>query len=124
GVTTCSYFMPGNDHIVYASTHLVDAACPPKPDHSQGYVWPLYTGYDIFKAKADGSELTQLTRVDGYDAEATVCAKDGSIVFTSVRDGDLELYRMDADGQNVKRLTTTAGYDGGAFFNADCSQIV
>lgn len=124
GVTTCSYFMPGNEHIVYASTHLADAACPPKPDHSQGYVWPLYRGYDIFKAKADGSELTQLTHVDGYDAEATVCKKDGSIVFTSVRDGDLELYRMDADGQNVKRLTTTPGYDGGAFFNADCTQIV
>ena len=37
---------------------------------------------------------------------ATVCGKDGSIVFTSVRDGDIELYRMDADGKNVKRLTT------------------
>ena len=50
--------------------------------------------------------------------------KDGAIVFTSVRDGDLELYRMDADGQNVKRLTHTPGYDGGAFFSPDCSRIV
>ena len=63
-------------------------------------------------------------RRQGYDAEATVCAKDGSIIFTSVRDGDIELYRMDADGKNVKRLTNTPGYDGGAFFNADCSKIV
>src|SRR5262249_27212592 len=59
-----------------------------------------------------------------YDAEGTVCAKDGSIVFTSTRDGDIDLYRMDADGKNVKRLTSTPGYDGGAFFSPDCTKIV
>lgn len=124
GVTTCSYFMPGDQKVIYASTHLGGDACPPKPDHSQGYVWALYDTYDIFKADADGKNLVRLTEEKGYDAEATVCAKDGSIVFTSVRDGDIELYRMDADGKNVKRLTHTPGYDGGAFFNADCSKIV
>lgn len=124
GSTTCAYFLPGNEDILYASTHLGGEACPPKPDHSQGYVWPLYTSYDIFRAKADGSGLTRLTETPGYDAEGTVCAVDGSIIFTSVRDGDLELYRMDADGKNVKRLTNTPGYDGGAFFSADCKQIV
>ena len=31
------------------------------------------------------------------------CArKDGSIIFTSMRSGDLELWRMDADGKNVR----------------------
>jgi Tol biopolymer transport system component len=91
---------------------------------SQGYVWALYDSYDIFSAKDDGSGLQRLTNVKGYDAEGTVCPRDGSILFTSTRDGDLELYRMDKDGQNVKRLTQTPGYDGGAFFNADCSKIV
>lgn len=124
GVTTCSYFMPNEDAFIYASTHLAAPGCPPRPDHSQGYVWPLYAGYDIFKSQAGASDLARLTDTPGYDAEATVCRKDGSIVFTSVRDGDLELYRMDADGANVKRLTHTPGYDGGAFFNADCSKIV
>jgi len=124
GVTTCSYFMPGNKQVIYASTHLGGDKCPPKPDHSLGYVWPLYDTYDIFKADADGRNPVPLTKEKGYDAEATVCAKDGSIVFTSVRDGDIDLYRMDADGKNVKRLTNTPGYDGGAFFNADCSKIV
>jgi Tol biopolymer transport system component len=124
GATTCSFFMPGNKDVVYASTHLGGDACPPKPDHSQGYVWALYDTYDIFMAKADGSGVVRLTDTKGYDAEATVCEKDGSIVFTSVRDGDIELYRMDADGKNVKRLTSTPGYDGGAFFNRDCSKIV
>lgn len=124
GATTCSYFLPGDKQLVYASTHLGGDACPPKPDKSQGYVWALYRDYDIFKANADGSGLTRLTTTDGYDAEATVCKKDGSIVFTSVRDGDIELYRMNADGTDVRRLTRAAGYDGGAFFNDDCSKLV
>jgi Tol biopolymer transport system component len=124
GATTCSYFLPGDKEIIYASTHLAGDACPPKADQSQGYVWAIYDSYDIFRANADGSNLRQLTNTPGYDAEGTVCAKDGSIVFTSVRDKDLELYRMDADGKNVKRLTSTPGYDGGAFFNSDCTKIV
>ncbi|HZO16271.1 MAG TPA: hypothetical protein VFB62_23515, partial [Polyangiaceae bacterium] len=124
GATTCSYFLPGNKQIIYASTHLGGARCPPEPDRSQGYVWALYPSYDIFRADRDGKNLVRLTNTPGYDAEATVCPRDGSIIFTSLRDGDLELYRMDADGKNVKRLTETPGYDGGAFFNDDCSKIV
>lgn len=124
GATTCSYFLPGDQEIIYASTHLAGDACPPRADQSQGYVWAIYDSYDIFRANADGSNLRQLTNTPGYDAEGTVCGKDGSIIFTSVRDKDLELYRMDADGKNVKRLTSTPGYDGGAFFNSDCSKIV
>ncbi|MFO0675479.1 MAG: M28 family peptidase [Polyangiaceae bacterium] len=124
GATTCSYFLPGDKDVIYASTQLGGDACPPKPDHALGYVWALYDTYDIFRASADGSNVTRLTDTKGYDAEATVCKKDGSIVFTSTRDGDIELYRMDSDGKNVKRLTHTPGYDGGAFFNEDCSKIV
>ncbi|MGZ6143904.1 MAG: M28 family peptidase, partial [Myxococcales bacterium] len=122
GATTCSHFLPGGEELIYASTHLGGDACPPRPDMSQGYVWALYKDYDIFKRTASG--LVRLTDTPGYDAEGTVCARDGSIVFTSVRDGDLELYRMDRDGKNVKRLTDAPGYDGGAFFSADCSKIV
>jgi Tol biopolymer transport system component len=124
GATTCSYFLPGDQEVLYASTHLGGDACPPKPDHSQGYVWALYDSYDIFRANKDGSNVTRLTDTKGYDAEATVCSKDGSIIFTSTRDGDIDLYRMDRDGKNVRRLTNTPGYDGGAFFNKDCTKIV
>jgi Tol biopolymer transport system component len=124
GATTCSYFLPGDQQLIYASTHLGGAACPPKPDHSKGYVWPLYEDYDIFKTNLAGGPVTRLTETKGYDAEGTVCSKDGSILFTSVRDGDLDLYRMDADGKNVRRLTNTPGYDGGGFFNRDCTRIV
>lgn len=123
GRTTCSYFLKGDQEIIYASTHEASPECPTPPDNSKGYLWGLFD-YDIYKAKPDGSDLKLLAGGPGYDAEATVCPVDGSIIFTSTRSGDLELWRMDADGGNLRQLTHTPGYDGGAFFSADCSKIV
>ena len=43
GVVTCGYFFPDGSRVLYASTHeSMGPSCPPKPDRSQGYVWPLY----------------------------------------------------------------------------------
>jgi len=123
GRTTCAYFIPGTDRVLYSSTHLGGEACPPEPDFSQGYVWPLYESYDIFTAKADGTDLKRLTTAPGYDAEGTTTTDGAWIVFTSVRDGDIDLYRMRADGSEVTRLTDEPGYDGGAFFSADGTKI-
>jgi Tol biopolymer transport system component len=46
------------------------------------------------------------------------------IVFTSTRDGDLDIYSMNLDGSDVIRLTDTIGYDGGPFYSPDGSTIV
>ena len=123
GRTTCGYFYPDGESILYASTHLGDAACPPPPSFRMGYVWAIYDSFDIFRAAPDGSGLTRLTDAPGYDAEATV-GPDGRIVFTSVRDGDMEIYSMNGDGSDVRRLTRRQGPDGGAFFSPDGSRIV
>ena len=123
GRTTCGYFYPGGDAIVYASTHLGGEACPPSPSFAMGYVWAIYDTFDIFRAAPDGSGLTRLTDEPGYDAEATI-GPDGRIVFTSVRDGDMEIYSMNGDGSDVKRLTHRQGPDGGPFFSPDGSQII
>jgi Tol biopolymer transport system component len=123
GRTTCAYFMPDGRSLVYASTHLGGDACPPEPGFEQGYVWPIYESYDLFRVNADGSDLVRLTDTPGYDAEATI-GPDGRIVFTSVRDGDMEIYSMNADGSDVQRLTNLPGPDGGAFYSADGSKIV
>ena len=122
GRTTCGYFYPGGSDLLFASTHETAAACPPKPSFSRGYVWPIYDGYEIYRAKADGSGLTKLTSSPGYDAEATI-APDGLITFTSVRDGDMEIYSMKGDGSGVRRLTHRPGPDGGPFFSWDGSRI-
>jgi Tol biopolymer transport system component len=124
GACTCAYFFPAGDRIVYSSTHLGGEQCPPPPDYSRGYVWRLHPEHDVFAAAPDGSNVTRLTETPGYDAEATVAVDGSKIIFTSIRDGDLDLYTMDPDGSNVARITTELGYDGGAFFSRDGSKIV
>lgn len=124
GRTTCAYYFKGGKRVVYASTHSGGKDCPPEPDRSQGYVWPVYADYELYTSKPDGTDIKRLTNVPGYDAEATVSPNGKKIVFTSERDGDLELYSMDIDGKNVKRLTDEIGYDGGAFFSPDSKMIV
>lgn len=123
GRTTCSFFLPGNQRIIYASTHARSAACPPKPGRSGGYVWALYD-YDIYIGNADGTDLTRLTDNPRYDAEGAVSPDGQTIVFTSLRAGDLDIYTMDTTGRNVKRLTFEKGFDGGPFFSWDGSTIV
>ncbi len=126
GRTTCSYFMPGDSTIIYASTHLVNPVCPPVPPRrSDGkYVWSIYDSFDIFISDMNGRIIKQLTNTPGYDAEATVSPKGDKIVFTSMRSGDLELYTMNIDGSNVKQITFGLGYDGGAFFSPDGSKLI
>ncbi len=124
GRTTCGFFFPDGRRIIYASTHLGSADCPPPPDRSQGYVWPLYRSWDIFAADAEGHNLVRLTDNDGYDAEGAVAPDGRRIVFTSLREGDLDLYTMAADGGQVRRLTAEPGYDGGPFFSWDGRFIV
>lgn len=126
GRTTCSYFLPGNQTFVYASTHLGDDNCPPVPPRRTDgkYVWPIFDTYDIFTADLNGKILSRLTNTPGYDAEATVSPKGDRMVFTSMRSGDLELYTCKLDGSNVKQVTNTLGYDGGAFFSPDGKMLV
>ena len=124
GRTTCAYYLPGDEWIVYGSTHEGSPDCPPVQDHSQGYVWPIYETYDIFRARPDGSEISKLTDTPGYDAEATVSPAGDRIVFTSMRDGDLDIYSMNLDGSDVVRLTDGIGYDGGPFYSPDGTKIV
>lgn len=126
GRTTCSYFLPGDSLVLFASTHEAGPGCPPVPERVHGgpYVWPLYDSFDIYVSDLQGGIRRKLTNSPGYDAEATVSPKGDRIVFTSVRDGDLDLYTMAIDGSDVKRVTTELGYDGGAFFSPDGSKLV
>ena len=124
GATTCGFFFPDRPRLIYASTHLGGAACPPRADRSAGYAWALHPDYEIFSVDLDGGNLTRLTANPGYDAEGAVSPDGRQIVFTSLREGDLDLYLMDAGGANVRRLTTEYGYDGGPFFSWSGRYIV
>ena len=127
GRTTCAYFFPNGKHILYGSTHVADANCPPVPDrkkYGNKYIWAIYEGFDIFKADLHGKIVKRLTSKKGYDAEATISPKGDKILFTSMRDGDLDLYTMDLNGKHVKRITSQLGYDGGAWFSPDGTKII
>jgi Tol biopolymer transport system component len=123
GKTTCGWFFPGDERLFFASSTAHDSACPPRPDPSKGYVWPL-DRYDIYTVNRNGSNLKRLTHYDVYTAEGVLSPDGRRIVFTSLKDGDLEIYTMNADGTDVKRLTNTPGYDGGAWWSPDGTQIV
>jgi Tol biopolymer transport system component len=123
GKTTCGWFFPGDNRLFFASSSAHDSACPPRPDPSKGYVWPL-DRYDIYTVNRDGSNLKRLTHYDVYTAEGVLSPDGSRIVFTSLKDGDLDIYTMNADGTDVRRLTNTPGYDGGAWWSPDGKQIV
>lgn len=127
GRTTCAFFTKDNEHVIYASTHESDEACPPLPDRSKygnRYIWPVYSSYDIYMADLDGKIVKKLTTTPGYDAEATLSPDGEKMLFTSLRNGDLDLYAMELKSGRVKQITNTLGYDGGAWFSPDGKKIV
>lgn len=124
GRTTCAYWAPDSQRLIYASTHLGSPDCPPAPDPSMGYVWGLFRSFDIFSAKPDGTDMKRLTTTDRYDAEGTISPDGKKIVFTSLRSGDLEIWDMNIDGSSPRQLTNELGYDGGPWHSQDGQWIV
>jgi TolB protein len=123
GRTTCGFWVPEGDRVLFGSTHGAGVECPPPADKSQGYAWAIYDSYEIYAADPDGGNLVNLSNTPGYDAEATI-SRQGRVVFTSARSGDLELWTMEPDGSDLHQVTDRLGYDGGAFFSNDGSKLV
>jgi Tol biopolymer transport system component len=129
GSAISAFYHPDNSRILYSSTFASKSTCPAPRDLSQGTVWPLYTTYQIYSSKPDGSDTFPIEpgAPRAYNAETATC-KDGSIVFTSDRSGDLELYvgKFDSLGtiKDIKQITNSLGYDGEASFSADCKYLV
>jgi TolB protein len=127
GRTTCPFFTKDGKHIIYASTHLSNDACPPVPDRAKygnKYIWPLYDSYDIFMADLNGNIEKQLTHSKGYDAEATLSPDGQQMLYTSDKDGDIDLYIMNLKTGAERRVTNILGYDGGAWFSPDGTKLI
>jgi dipeptidyl aminopeptidase/acylaminoacyl peptidase len=126
GRTTCAYFVPGDQRVVWASTHAVQDSCPPPPAPrpDRKYLWSIDAAYDIYLSDLQGGQLETLVMAPGYDAEATFSPDGRWMVFTSTRDGDLDLYLMSWPDRKITRVTKEPGYDGGAFFSPDSKQLI
>lgn len=151
GKTTCSFFRPGSDQILFSSTHH-----DPKSEQYQQeelefrasgrerrYAWDYDPEMDIYARSGTSGPLTRLTDARGYDAEASYSPDGQWIAFSSMRDAYNraltpaeqkqlevdpsyfgEIYIMRADGSGQRRLTTVPGYDGGPFFSPDGTRII
>ncbi len=123
GRHTCGFFV-NEDTVLFSSTIIYSDEPPQAPRLPGRYAWPIFPEYELFLSDLSGEQLVRLTHNWGYDAEATVHWRTGRIVFTSFRNGDLDLYVMNADGSGLRRLTYRYGYEGGAFFSHDGRRIV
>ena len=151
GKTTCSFFRPGADEILFSSTHHdprsrdaqrgeLDARAAGK---ERRYGWDYDPEMEIYVARPGEKEPVRLTAILGYDAEASYSPDGSTIVFASNREAYshkldpqearrletdpayfIDLYTMRADGSELRRLTTTPGYDGGPFFFPDGRRIL
>src|SRR6185295_1099696 len=149
GKTTCSFFRPGAEAILYASTHHDPRSAELQKEEldrrasgvEQRYAWDFDPEMELYTSDPHGA-TTRLTRSRGYDAEGSYSPDGATIVFTSNRQAYerelsaeerrqlevdpsyfAEIYRMHADGSGVERLTDAAGYDGGPFFSPDGRSI-
>jgi Tol biopolymer transport system component len=131
GQNTCSYFYPDDSRVLFSSTSRpgTPGACPKEARQTE-HAWPIRDSFQIYSVKTDGTDPLPIEPGSprAYNAETSVC-KDGTVVFTSDRSGDLELYTGKLDPQfgtlnNVKAVTHAVGYDGAATFSPDCSQLV
>ncbi len=124
GAFTCSYYSLNDELIFFSSTLHDGIECPEiyKDPNPHKYIWPL-RNFEIFSLTKK-NKITNLTNSNGYDAEATVHPHEKKIIFTSLRNGDIDLYEMDYDGNQLKRITNTYGYDGGAFYSPDGKRLV
>lgn len=132
GRTTCSYFAPDGQSILFASSHTdpeiekteAAARAQAKAGGRPRYQWDFDSHMELYTIRTDGTGLTRLTNSPGYDAEGSYSADGQQIVFTSSRDGDPDLYIMKADGSNVRQIVNQPGYDGGPFFSPDGRWVI
>ncbi len=152
GKTTCAFFRPNCDEVLFASSHVdPEANAKQKAElefrasgKTRRYSWDYDEQMDIFSFKRNGTAAKRLTTAYGYDAEGAYSPDGKQIVFCSIRDAygkskltpkeqarlkvDAsyfgEIYIMNADGSGQKRLTHLKGYDGGPFFSPNGKRII
>lgn len=140
GRTTCSFFHPSGERLLFASSHLdpnlyeteEKVRQQEEEDRKTGtrrrYSWPFDRHMDIYEADLNGKILRRLTDQAGYAAEGAYSA-DGKLIAYCHDDGSVEkpdpnIWVMNADGSGKRQLTDAPGYDGGPFISPNGKWVV
>lgn len=151
GKTTCAFFGPQGDTVLFASTHDDPSSERLQQEEldfrasgkERRYSWDYDPSYELYLRDLDSRRLTRLTHAKGYDAEGSISPDGRWIAFTSNRHAFApgaevdpavlerdpayynEIYLMPNEaGAEATRLTHTPGYDGGPFFTTDGTRIL
>jgi TolB protein len=119
-------FSSKGDRVLFTSTHAnLDGACPPVTDHEIRWRIPVYGMYDIYVSDTLGKDIKPMT-ADGkfYDGMPAISPDNRKIVFSSTRQGDVDLYLLELQKNEIMQLTASEGFDGMAKFSPDGKRIV
>ena len=93
GKTTCAFFQPGTSRLIFASTHEdPETAAKQKAEielrasgKQRRYSWDYDATMEIYSCNQDGTQIVNLTKSAGYDAEGSFSPDGKQIVFCSLR---------------------------------------
>ncbi len=85
-----------------------------------------YFATDIYKMKADGSDITRLTTEKGYDGTAYFSFDGSQIVYSHLAEGNStgEIFVMKADGSDKMQLTQLGRRAWAPFFHPSGKYII
>lgn len=139
--TTCSFFYPDDQHILYASTHADVKDCPSPADFSKGYPWRLDndseglaehqrrldkglirpTSLHLYLIGVDGSTKQHITGYGKASFGPFFHPSGEKIIFASNLDApkgrEFGLYLVDINTKELERVTYTGDFDGFPMFS-------
>lgn len=118
-------FTAKGNRIVFTSTHeKLGGVCPPITDYELQYGISINGLHDLYVVDSSG-KIEAITN-DGkfYDGMATISPDNKHVVFSSTRQGDIDLYYLDLVKNEITQLTTSEGFDGMARFSPNGKKIV
>jgi TolB protein len=109
-------FLPGGERVLFSSTVATQPQCVPAPGRSTfgtPYSGLANRALQIYGVKLDGTDPIPLDPAapTAYNSEARVC-HDGSVIFTSDRTGNIELFggKLDHFGtfNEIRQITSSS----------------
>ena len=129
GEDTGPDFNKGGTRILYASTtdeekeHPDPLSSPPPVPAELPVILGKLPDCEVYISEPDGSHISRLTQVPGFDGEAKFSPDDRHIVYTSGRTGDYDLFEMNLYGEDQRRMSSAKGYNGQGAYSPDGKTI-